>query len=891
MPIRHLNKLFYPRSLAVIGAAPEPADCTAQVMHNLLNGGFEGPIMPVSTVHRSIAGVLAYPAVDALPVVPDLAVICGPSAEVPPTLRVLGTLGTRAAIVLASAAGTDPDGRSQGFREEVRAAAAESGMRLLGPNCMGLIVPHIGLNASTGHLPAATGGVALVSQSSAMCLAVLDWAQQREIGFAHLVSLGDAVDVGFDDILDFLGNDAMTRAILLYVETIQRGPMFLSAARGASRNKPVLMIKGGRVREGQRLAMVRSRASVGEDAVFDAAIRRAGMLRVFSFGELFAAVETLARAKPLRGERLAIVATGYGIAIMAADSLRANGGQLAELSEQTLTKLDGVLAGSGYRNNPISIAPGTPAETYAKVCEALLSSPDVDALMVLHVPTGLASSTQAAQAVIGAAGKARRNVLTSWLGGATVEPARHLFNEAGIPTYDTPTEAIEAFLHMVRFRRNQEMLMETPPSTPLDFVPATNAVRDVVARGLAGGDLDLPEPEVKTILEAYGISTAEADRAATPEAAARLATHLGFPVSLKLVHSGHRHLPTAEGLSLDDPESVVAAADALLGEARSLHPLSPLPELWVRKIPIRPRSREVRIGVTCDPVFGPVIAFGQGGVMAALSGDRVFALPPLNMSLAKELVMRSEVSRTLAGSAEVPPADLEALYLTLVKISQLIIDIPEVTELDINPLLADERGVLAVEHRIRLTPTQPGPKQRLAIRPYPKELEEKFTLASKRQVLLRPIRPEDEPEHYEFLSKINATDLRLRFFGTVGRFSHSVMARFTQIDYDREMAFIATAPKPDGSGPETLGVVRTITDPGNETAEYAILVRSDLKGLGLGRKLLEKMVRYCRARGTSSIIGQVMRENTAMLDLISALGFESRMVPDEDLFEVVLRLS
>jgi acetyltransferase len=891
MPNRHLDKLFYPRSLAVIGATPEPADAGGRVMHNLLNGGFEGPIMPVSAIHRSIAGVLAYPGVEALPLVPELAVLCGSPAEIVPTIRVLGRVGTRAAVVLASTTRANPDSPGGSLHLDIKRAAAESGVRILGPNCMGLIVPHIGLNASTGHLPASTGGLALVSQSSAVSLAVLDWAQQREIGFAHLISLGDAIDIDFDEILDFLGNDAMTRAILLYVETIQRGASFLSAARGASRNKPVLVIKGGRMQEGKRLAIERSHAPVGEDAICDAAIRRAGMLRVFGFGELFAAVETLARAKPLRGERLAIVATGYGIAIMAADGLLANGGQLAELSEQTLAKLDGVLAGRGYRNNPLCIPADTPAAVYGKVCEALLDSAQVEALMVLHVPTSTASSTQAAEAVIRFAGKARCSVLTSWVGGDSVEPARRLFNEAGLPTYNTPTEAIDAYLHMVRFRRNQEMLMETPPSTPREFVPATARVRELVAESLAEDAPDLPQPQGKTVLESYGISTAEADRATTPEAAARLATHLGFPVSLELVHRRHPHLPQREGLPLDDVQSVVAAADALLGEIRALSPLSAPAEFWIRKMPIRPRSRELRIGVSCDPVFGAVIGFGQGGVMAALSGDHVFALPPLNMTLAKELVMRSQVSRVLAGSAAVPPVDLDALCLTLVKISQLIIDIPEIVELEINPLLADDRGVVAVEHRIRLAPTGPNQTPRLAIRPYPKELEEEFTLASGQSVLLRPIRPEDEPQHYEFLSKVSAADLRLRFFGTVGRFPHSVMARFTQIDYDREMAFIASAPKSDGSGPETLGVVRTITDPGNETAEYAILVRSDLKGQGLGRKLLAKMVRYCRARGTGTILGQVLAENAAMLDLVSALGFTSRAIPDEDVVEVCLRLN
>ncbi len=891
MPIRNLDKLFYPRSLAVIGASAADGDPGTRVMHNLLAGGFEGPVMPVSRDLRAITGVLAYPEIGKLPMVPDLAVISAAADAVPGLLAEFGAFGTRAAIVLTAPLSVERLARDQAFHDAVAAAAGAFGMRVLGPNCMGLIVPHIGLNASTGHVPASTGSVAFLSQSAAMCAGVLDWAHHRDIGFAHFVSLGDAVDVDFDDVLDFLGTDAMTRAIMLYVESVRHGRAFLSAARGASRNKPLIAIKAGRVKEGQRLAAQRSRAPVGSDDVYDAAMRRAGMLRVFSFGELFAAVETLARATRLKGERLAILANGYGLAIMAADTLVTKGGRLAELSEETLARLDVVVGERGHRNNPVSLATDSLAETYGAALRALAEAPGVDALMVLHVPTATTSSTEVAEVVMRVARETRSTVLTSWMGGDTVSAARHVFNEAGIPTYDTPTQAIDAFMHMVRFRRNQEMLMETPPSTPLEFRPAVAVARQVIAEALTALPAHLSEPDTRTVLDAYGIPTADAGTADTPEAAVRLAALLGFPVSLKRLAKGAVDACQQEqSEALNSTEAVRSVATSLLSEARRLNPVAPLAGLWVSSRPFGPRSRELKLAVTTDPVFGPVITLGPGGLTGRLVADRVVALPPLNMPLARELVHRAEISRILAGAGEIPAADVDALCLTLVKVSQLVIDLPEVVEFEITPLVADERGVLAVGYRLRVAPVEPTPERTLAIRPYPKALEEAFVLPSGRQVLLRPIRPEDEPEHYEFLSQISAEDLRYRFFGLVGRFPHAVMARYTQIDYDREMAFIATAPKPDGSGPETLGVVRTITDVNNEAAEYAILVRSDLKGQRLGWKLLDKMVRYCRGRGTGRIDGLVMRDNARMLGLVTALGFTSRLIPEQDTFEVSLDL-
>lgn len=894
MTIRNLDKMFYPRSVAVIGATNQEGVPGHLVMRNLLQGGFEGPIMPVTAKDQAIAGVLAYADVSALPVVPDLAVICTPPPSVPEIIQALGQRGTRAAVVVTDGLSPDTKTHECGFNAAVRAEAEPFGLRLLGPNCLGLMVPGIGLNASCAHVSAGTGGVAFVSQSSTISTAVLDWAQHRNIGFSHFVSLGDTADIDFGDIIDYLGNDPMTRAILLYVESVRNGRAFLSAGRGASRNKPILVIKSGRAPEGQRLAAIRSGAAIGSDAVYDAAIRRAGMLRVYSFGELFAAVETLSRLRAMRGERLAILTNGCGVAIMAIDALLLNGGRLAKIVDADAEALGEVIPAGWPAANPVTIADNAPPEHYGLAARALLAADGVDALMVLHAPTAMASSTDAAREIIRVAKETRGNVLTSWMGGDRMASARRLFADAGVATYDTPTQAVDAFMHLVGYRRNQKMLMQTPPSKPAEFSPAVDVARQIVTDALASGTTMLAGRQAMAVLDAYAIPTTPARHAADVEEAIAAADEIGYPVALKILSPDIADKSKVGGveLFLDGPGAIRAAAASVLSAVARNQPDARIQGFSVERMVLRSGSQEISIALSDDPIFGPVITFAQGGPMAKIIGDEAVALPPLNLSLARELVSRTRVSKLFQGYGDTPPANVGALCLTLVQVSQMVIDLPEIVEMEINPLFVDSDGVLAVDARMRLAPsTREIPRQReLAIRPYPKQLEEEFVTESGRTVLLRPIRPEDEPAHYEFLSKVTPEDIRLRFFGTVRTLPHSEMARLTQIDYDREMAFVATARRPDAIGVETLGVVRIVADLNNEQAEYAILVRSDMKGQRLGRKLMEKMVDYCRSRGTRQIIGLVMRNNKRMLDMIHDMGFKSHPVPDDEVMEVVLDL-
>ena len=870
MSVHRLDYLFKPRSVAVVGASNRPGKVGNVVMRNLQLGGFQGPIMPVHPRYDSVAGVLAYPDVESLPVVPDLVVLCTPARTIPDLMESIGQKGARAAVVLTAGMDEVREGETDSLRSRMLSVARRYGTRLLGPNCLGLLSSEVKLNASFAHLPAKPGSIGFVSQSGALCTAVLDWASEKGIGFSHFVSVGDMTDIDFGDVLDYLAADPATRSILLYIESIRDARKFLSAARAAARNKTVLAIKSGRAPEGAAAAASHTGALAGSDDVYDAAIRRAGVLRVFAIDELFSAVETLGRARRPREDALTILTNGGGPGVLAADSLVLRGGRLADLDDGLIEKLDGVLPSTWSGANPIDIIGDAAPERYRASLDAILEDGAKSSVLVLHVPTALCSSTEAAATVAEAAAAQKRLVQTCWLGGDTVAEARAIFSGAGVPTYDTPEDAVTAFLQLVDYRRNQDMLMETPVSIPEVPVDAERARAIARAALEAGRDL-LTEVEAKEVLAAYGIPVVETRTAEDPDAAADVATSIGFPVALKIHSTDITHKSDVGGvvLDLEDAEAVREAATAMLGRVTRIAPDAAVQGFSVQEMARRPGAYELILGVTTDEVFGPVIAFGEGGTAVEVVRDRALALPPLNAHLARELVTRTRVYERLKGFRHLPAVDLPALDRTLVQLSQLVTDVSEIHELDVNPLWCDERGVLALDARIVVRADGAGP-DRLAIRPYPKELEETWTLASGTELLLRPIRPEDEKAHFEMFENFTQEDIRFRFFGLVRSFAHSEMARYTQIDYDREMAFIATT----GDEPaKTLGVVRAVSRADASFAEFALIVRSDVKGQGLGKALLQKMIRYCRERGVRELRGDVLEHNRRMLGLAESLGF------------------
>lgn len=891
-----LRQLFRPNSVAVAGASNEEGTAGNVIMRNLTQGKFLGPVMPLHEEQEPIMGTESYRSVDTLPLTPDLAVLCTSSKETPRLIDEFGKRGTRAAVILSRGQFRKVTEERQAYHKELLKAARPHGLRILGPNCLGFISPNVGLNASLAHRDALPGKLAFISQSDSLFTVVLDWASSMRIGFSHFISLGDRADICLGHTMDYLNRDPHTRAVLLYIETILHARHFMSAARALARNKPVLVIKAGRSGPGALAAAVHSAAMLGSDDVYDAAFRRSGMLRVFDVDTLFDTVETLARSRPLIGGRLAILTNGGSPGFLASDELIAGGGALSKLSQETLKTLDKELGGAFSYANPLVIRSVSPPEMYETGIGILTKDKDVDAVLVMHVPTAAISSREVAQAVVRAAKKTKRNVLTSFMGIEDPEEARGMFADAGVPTYFTPEKAIRGFLNLVQYRRNQELLMQTPPSLPENFDPDTFAAKGVVAAALHEKRQMLDETESMEVLKAYDIPSVatrvtrlEDDLKAVVEAA----DELGYPVALKILSPDIQRKSLAGGvaLSLHTPEDVHEAAQRILARVREVRPDARLLGFTVQRMVKLAGAHELSVEVVTDPVFGPTIRFGQGGSLAAVLAERVVAMPPLNMHLAQELVSRTRVYPLLKGYRDHPPADMEALCLTLVKISQLIIDIPEILEMEINPLYADDSGVLALDAEIlvaKADATQIG--ERLPIRPYPRELEECTTLKDGRKVLLRPIRPEDEPDHYEFLEHVSAEDKRYRFFGNIGELPRSEMQKLTQIDYDREMAIVVRGE--DESGREkTLGVVRAMTDPENYAAEFAILIRSDMKRLGLGRILMEKIIRYCKSRGTNRIIGQALLSNQGMAGLAQAVGFEVRKNYDEDVWDFLMYLN
>lgn len=833
MTIRHLDKLFEPRTVAVIGASRTAGRIGTTVLNNMAGSGFAGALWPVNPKYEELLGIPCYSRVSALPAAPDLAVICTPPDTVPGLVADLGARGTRAAVVLTA---LPPATRSAMLK-----AARPHLLRILGPGGIGLVSPLAGVNASVAHVGAKAGHTAFISQSGMLMTAVLDYARLHNIGFSRVVSLGEGGDIDLGDLLDFLAGDADTSAIIMHMESVVCARKFMSAARLAARGKPVVVLKSGRD---------------GSDRVIDAAIRRAGMLRVLSSADLFDAVETVARARPLRGERLAVMSNGTSLGLLASDALAAIGGKLAELSPATLKQLKPHLPPAGVAGNPLDIGVAADAERHAAALQVLLDAPEADALLLIHAPTSAAGSTEVAQRLAPMLAQTQRSVLSCWLGGSGVADARAVFAAAGLPAYDTPEKAVRAFRQIVQYHRNQALLIEVPAHAALAQRPERQAARSIVAAALAARRKLLTDGESQAVLGAYGIALAAARDAGATKLDARA-------VSAVLVPPGTSETPAAA--------PTPATAPTPGGPATPGMPAVPGAAA--------PDALALRIAMEADPAFGPVIVFGLAGDAGRVLDDGAVGLPPLNMVLARDIVRRSRAGKLLAH-------DADAICHALIAVSELVADLPEIASLGIEPFIIDGNAVLARAASIAIGP--PRPEQAMAIRPYPQELEEK---AGWKQgtLLLRPIRPEDAAAHVRFFAAVHPDDVRLRFFTAMKELPPAQLARLTQIDYDRAMAFIATRDDAHGE-PETLGVVRAVADPDNQRAEFAILIRSDLKGQGLGSVLFGKLVQYLRSRGTHYLTGEALAENTGVQQLVRRFGGTVRASAEAGMVDLLLDL-
>jgi len=877
--VLNLNQMLKPESVALIGASENSHSLGYLVMQNLLAGTFVGPIWPVNPKYDQVQGHVCYKRIADLPAGPDLAVIATPAGTVPGIIQELGERGTRAAVIMS--AGFREESGDSSLEQVVLDAAQPYGLRILGPNCVGLLLPNLGLNASFAHTDSLPGKLAMISQSGALCTTILDWAKSRGIGFSHFISLGNGIDVDFGDLLDYLASDPATRGILLYMESIKEARKFMSAARATSRNKPVIVIKSGRMQEGARAATSHTGALAGSDDVFDAAFRRAGILRVYTIEHLFDAVETLARARRVHGNRLAILTNGGGPGVLATDSLISSGGQLADLQDATLNKLNTVLPATWSHGNPVDIIGDSDDERYVNALSILLQDKGYDAILVMMVPVAAIDNAKVAKAIAELIRQSEKPIFTCWMGETAVAEAREYFEQHGIPSYKTPDSAVNAFMQMVTYERNQQELMQTPKSVPESFNPDRTGVAAIIERTLQQGHQMLTEPAAKEVLSLYGIPVAETRVASNVDELIGIADEIGYPVVLKILSPDITHKSDVGGvlLNISSSKSLRSSANGMLATIQHHCPDARIEGFTVQKMADRPEACELILGMTTDPIFGPIILFGRGGTAVEVIGDEAVALPPLNMQLASDLMARTRIYRELQGYRNTPAVDLESLHLTLLKLSQLVIDHPQIMELDINPLFVDTAGVIAVDARIGVKATSIKGEQRLAIRPYPQELEEVVTLADDRRIMLRPIRPEDEAAHHELFRRLTPQDIYFRFFRAMGDIEHQQLARYTQIDYDREMAFIATQDLTNQDA-ETLGVVRAVSDADGIEAEFAILVRPDQQGSGLGSRLMEKLIRYSRDRGIQRLIGMTLIDNRNMRRLAEKCGFQEHFTPD-----------
>lgn len=870
MTTRNLDALFAPRALVLLGASAQPGSVGNVVARNLLGGGFAGHVMFVNPRATEVLGHACHASVSDLPSTPDLAFIATPPHTVPGLVAELGAMGCRAAVVITAGFGAVE-------KKAMLDAARPYLMRILGPNCLGFLSPVSGINGSFSHMTPGAGGLALLSQSGAIATSMIDWACGHDIGFSHLVSLGDMADVDFGDLLDFLAMDAATRAILIYAESITSARKFMSASRIAARAKPVIVVKAGRSDSGARAAASHTGALAGADAVFDAAFRRAGMLRVDTLRDLFDAAETLDSGLRVHGDRLAILTNGGGLGVLAADALEKHGGRLAQLSGEARDLLDGKLPATWSRSNPVDIIGDADSARYAIALEALATDPANDAILVMNCPTGVADSQEAVTSTLAARSRhPERPMLGCWMGEATAAAPRRRLSTGGVANYETPDEAVRAFLRLWEYGRNQQALYETPARTSTDReADRAGRTRAIIDGALAECRSILTEPEAKAVLSIYGVPVVQTRTVATSEQAQTAAAQMGGPLALKILSRQITHKSDVGGVRLDleTPAAVRQAADEMLERIARERPDAKIDGFTVQQMVRRPHAQELILGTVVDPTFGPCILFGHGGIATEIIADRAIGLPPLNTTLARDMIGRTRVARLLAGYRDRKPADLDKLANVLIALSELVIDLPEIAELDINPLLADADGVIALDARIVVRPAAETPN-RLAIRPWPKELMRTVSLAS-REVMVRPVRADDAGRLTDFASRTRPGDLRMRFHGAVGVMNKGKAARLCQIDYDREMVLVAE--ELDG---DVSGLARLVFDPDFLSAECFVVVRSDAQAGGLGRILFDNALACARARGAQRVWGDILSDNAAALSMTRRLGGRLHPVPE-----------
>ena len=879
MSIRHLDAIFKPKRVAIVGASDSQSTVGYAVLRNMVGAGFDGVVYPVNAKRESVQGIAAYKSVLEVPNTPDLAVICTPAPSVKGLVKQCAEAGIKGVVIIS--AGFRETGEA-GLKEELEIAeiARQADMRVVGPNCLGVITPRLGLNASfTVGMPG-DGHIAFISQSGALGTSVLDWAVRKGIGLSHFVSVGNMMDTGFPDLIDYFGQDPRTRSLILYIESIKDARRFVSAARAFSKKMPIIAYKAGRFAESAAAAASHTGALMGADDVHDAVFRRSGIERVFAIDDLFDCAELLARHKPPKSSRLAIVTNAGGPGVMATDALLAGGGQLATLQGETIDKLNTCMPAAWSHGNPVDVLGDATSTRYADAVKIVREDPGVDAMLVILTPQAMTDDQETARVLGETGANSAKPILGAWLGGASVIQGREILTRHNIPSYPSPERAIRGYMHLVNYAKNIQTLYETPAAVP---------IRDVVNKELVGPLADKPgatlsEIDSKQIFKDFDIPVAMAEPASDVEQAVALAEQMGYPVVMKVRSPQITHKTDVGGVALG-----LQDAEAVRGAYRRITELAAKhrPDADIEGVSIQPMIRnrdgvEMILGVKKDPVFGSVLLAGMGGVTAEVLQDRVLGIPPLTEALARRMLESLKCWPILNGYRGRPPVKVDKLIEVLIHLSFLVTQTPNIKELDINPLMVSPEGVIALDARI-ITDDSPGiPDEHyshIAIRPYPTGFVDHVVLPDGEEVTFRPIRPEDEPRWHDLLASCSAESLRARFFSTIGKTTHEMATRYCYIDYDREMAIVALVK--DGDQKRMVGVGRLVADPDHLDAEYAILVADEWQNVGLGTMLTSYCLKVAKRWGIRRVYGGTMIENRRMIATFRDQGFDV-MIEDED---------
>jgi acetyltransferase len=896
MSQHYLKPLFSPKSVAIFGASDRVDSIGNIVFQNMLQSGFKGALYPINLHHAEVQGYKAYSSISQITEEVELVIIATPASTVPDIIAQCGVHNIKAAVIISAGFGeTGPAGMA--LEQAVLKNAQRYNIRLIGPNCLGVIRPDVGLNASFNKGIVNSGNLAFVSQSGALCTAILDWAKSNDVGFSSVVSLGSSADVDFGEILDYLVSDVKTHSILLYIEGIRNARSFMSAIRAAAQFKPVILIKAGRHAITSKAAMSHTASLVGSDDTFDAALRRVGVVRVQTVTQLFSVAKALACGFHPTGNRLAIVTNGGGPGIMATDAVADLDLKMATLSEATIEKLNQTLPATWSHGNPVDIIGDAQADRYQHAIKACLDDANVDGVLTILTPQAMTKPLEAAKVAIELSNQYRKPLIACWMGGEQVEESRALFNAVKKPSFRTPEPAVEVFSFLSAYYQNQKLLMQVPGPLSHHLEPDVEGARMIIEGALQDKRKILNEMESKALLAAFHIPVAKTMVARSPNEALLIAEELGFPVAMKVNSPDITHKTDTGGviLNLSNAQAVRAAYHEILENIKQNRPNVRTDGISVEPMIVKPNGRELMIGVTNDPVFGPIIAFGAGGTMVEAMADRSVTLPPLNAFLVKDLIQGTHIAKVLGAFRHMPPINMDALESVLLRVSEMVCELPLLMEMDINPLVVDEHCALAADARVVVDfrPPSADRYEHMAIYPYPTHMISNWQLADGTEIVIRPIRPEDAELEQTFVRDLSEESRYFRFMNSVQELSQAMLVRFTQIDYSREAALIAVT-KPSSRQPESkeveLGVARYATNPDGKSCEFAIVIADSMGGKGLGNKLMTALMDVARERGLKVMQGEVLSNNSHMLNLMKYLDFSIETSPEDDSIKNVRKI-